>query len=337
MRKTIAITVMLTLLLAIQQRASAQVDPHFSQYYIYPAWLNPGLTGAFNGDYRVTGIYRNQWSGITSAFSTPGISADVNTNKNISLGLNVMNQVAGSGGYNYLNGYLSVAYSGIRFGEEGNQVISIGLSGGLLNRKFNPSKFRYGTQWGANGYDPSNPGSEGLSKTSAMAADMGAGIVYYDNAPDKTVNVFAGISAFHINQPEDPFLGEGTAGKLPIRYTAHGGAKLRMSETVTAVPNLLYMKQGSASEKMAGLYLQLTANEITDFLVGANYRLKDAIAPYAGVYYKNFLLSASYDVNASDLGSMAGTGKAGNFEIALSFMSHKNKDLSRAYFACPRL
>jgi len=40
--------------------SNAQTDPHFSQYYAYPMWLNPGLTGAIDGDYRVTALYRDQ-------------------------------------------------------------------------------------------------------------------------------------------------------------------------------------------------------------------------------------------------------------------------------------
>lgn len=336
MRRVTAVAAVLLLSLTAQ-KLKAQVDPHFTQYYMYPGWLNPGLTGAFDGSVRVTGLYRNQWAGITNAFSTPALSADINTGKNISVGMNVLNQMAGSGGYNYLNGYLSVAYSGIRFGQDGDQVISIGLSGGLLNRKFNPSKFTYGSQWGTGGFNPTAPGNETITKTSSMAADMGAGIVYYDSAPDKKVNLFAGFSAFHLNQPEDPFIGEGARGKLPIRYTVHGGAKIFLSEVLTAVPNLLYMKQGNAEEKMAGGYLQFMANEDTDFMLGANYRFKDAIAPYVGVWYRGIVLSASYDVNTSDLGSMAGTTKAGNFEIALSFTAPKSNKTSRAYFACPRL
>jgi hypothetical protein len=43
---------------------------------MYPSFLNPALTGAFDGDYRVSGIYRTQWGNITSPFSTPGVSAD---------------------------------------------------------------------------------------------------------------------------------------------------------------------------------------------------------------------------------------------------------------------
>lgn len=335
--RRIKVVATVLLLLAAVPGLQAQTDPHFTQYYLYPGWLNPGLTGAFDGSYRITGLYRNQWSGITNAFSTPGISADVNTGKNISLGMNVLNQVAGSGGYNYLNGYLSVAYSGIRFGQDGEQVISIGLSGGLINRKFNPAKFTYGSQWGTGGFDPNAPGNESLSKTSAMAADMGAGIVYYDSAPDKKVNFFAGFSAYHLNQPDDPFLGEGFRSKLPIRYTIHGGAKVFLSDGLTAIPNLLYMKQGNAEEKMAGGYLQFMVNDITDFMIGANYRFKDAVAPYIGLWYRGLVISASYDVNTSELGSITGSGKAGNFEIALSFTAPRSDKPRRAYFACPRL
>ncbi len=46
---------------------------------------------------------------------------------------------------------------------------------------------------------------------------------------------------------------------------------------------------------------KMRVNETTDFLLGGNYRFKDAFAPYAGVYYKNFMISVSYDVNMSDL------------------------------------
>ena len=55
----------------------AQVDPHFSQYYVYPSWLNPALTGAIDGDYRVSAIYRNQWGNIANGFSTIGLSGDL--------------------------------------------------------------------------------------------------------------------------------------------------------------------------------------------------------------------------------------------------------------------
>lgn len=82
----------------ISINVKAQVDPHFSQYYAYPLYLNPALTGIINGDYRATAIYRNQWSSIDKPFSTTGVSADMTTRKKLNLGINILNQTAGNGG-----------------------------------------------------------------------------------------------------------------------------------------------------------------------------------------------------------------------------------------------
>lgn len=315
----------------------AQTDPHFSQYYVYPLWLNPALTGAIDGDYRVTGIYRNQWGNINNGFSTPGVSADMVTSKNINLGVNLMNQTAAGGAYNYLNGYLSVAYTGLRFGKDGNHRVTVGLTGGVINRKFNPSKFQTGEQWAelANSLDLSIPMTDILSKNSAMAFDAGAGAMYFDATPGQKVNVFAGFSAYHLTQPDDPFISGGQGQKMPVRYTLHGGAKINLSEVVSITPNVLYMKQGPAEEKMAGAYAQLKASEATDFLFGANYRFEDAISPFIGVYHSNFVLGLSYDVNTSDLSKAA--GNANSFELSLTFTGRKRAKTDAVPFVCPRL
>ena len=79
----------------------SQVDPHFSQYYMHPHYLNPATTGVMGGDQRVATVFRNQWADITNAFSTKGITADLATNKNMNFGINVLSQTAGDAGYNY--------------------------------------------------------------------------------------------------------------------------------------------------------------------------------------------------------------------------------------------
>ncbi len=49
-RPFISRSLMLLLLLTGAGNAmQAQVDPHFTQYYVYPSWLNPALTGSFDG------------------------------------------------------------------------------------------------------------------------------------------------------------------------------------------------------------------------------------------------------------------------------------------------
>lgn len=310
----------------------SQTDPHFSQYYAYPLWLNPALTGAIDGNYRVTAMYRSQWGGISNPFATPGVSADIVTNKNVSLGLNIMNLRAGTIGYSYMTGYATMAYNGVRFGYH---QISMGMAFGAINRRFDPSKFRTGDRWNSyTGYDSDAGFAESLSKTSAIAFDAGVGAVYYDGTPGKKANLFGGVSAYHLTQPQDPFLA-GDQEKMPMRLTVHGGLKYNVNEDVSITPNLLYMRQGSGEEKMAGAYAQMRVNETTDFLLGANYRFNDAVAPYVGVYYKNYMISVSYDVNMSDLGKVA--GNANNFELSITLIGRKSVKQDAVPFVCPRL
>ena len=69
----------ITLSFVLTNFAKAQVDPHFSQYYIQPMTMNPAFTGAFDGDYRVSGIWRSQYG---NTLNTKGISAEKTTDIN---------------------------------------------------------------------------------------------------------------------------------------------------------------------------------------------------------------------------------------------------------------
>jgi type IX secretion system PorP/SprF family membrane protein len=334
--KSIAMRTLCLLLIAAcfsGKALRAQVDPHFTQYYVYPAWLNPALTGAFDGDYRISGIYRTQWGNISSPFSTAGLAADFTTNKNSNFGLSVLNQSAGDGGWNYLSAYGSFAYTGVRFGANENHRVSMGMQIGVIQRRFDPSKLTFGDQ-----YNPitggGNPTTEVFTRTSATAFDASAGILYYDAQPGQKVNVFGGFSAAHLTRPDDQFASEGDA-KLPMRFTAHAGARITLNEVFSLTPNLLYMRQGSASEKMVGAYASVKAAAGTDFLVGANYRIEDAISPFVGFAHKNLVLGVSYDINASDLGKMV--RGSNSFEISLSFIGKRSVKTPEVEFVCPRL
>ncbi len=322
---------------AISFICKAQVDPHFSQYYVYPSWLNPALTGAIDGDYRISAIYRNQWSNIANGFSTVGLSGDVVTNKNLNFGGSILQQTAGNGGFTYLTAHASIAYTGVKFGINGNQRLVFGLQAGMVQRRFNTSKFQFGDQWfAATGYNPNTPTTDIIANPSSTVFDAGAGMVYYDAAPNKKANIFLGFSANHITQPDDKFLSSSVVTtKFPIRYTVHGGVKINASEVLSITPNLLYLRQGNAEEKMLGAYAQIKASAITDVLLGFNYRFDDALVPFAGFYYKSFTLGLSYDINSSQLSKNIGT--ANSFEFSLSYTGRKNKELSGKNFICPRL
>ena len=321
-------------LLGASTLVKAQIDPHFSQYYMHPLWLNPALTGAINGDYRVAAIDRNQWSSITNAFSTQGLTGDIVTNKNINFGLSLMQETAGDAGYKYFNGLGSISYSGIKFGKEGLKVISFGMNAGIVSRHFDLSKLQGGDQFVPYfGYNSALPLNENITKPTSTDLDLGAGIAYYDGDPDKQVNFFGGFSAAHLNQPKDEFYSTGSVeAKVPVRYTLHGGARILLSDRQSIVPNAVIMQEGGSRELMLGGYWQVTVIDDVDLMAGANYRVNDAVYPYLGLNFSNLIVGLSYDINASQLGE--GAKGASSYEFSLMYTNKKGTD--KGYFKCPR-
>ncbi|RXK82936.1 PorP/SprF family type IX secretion system membrane protein [Filimonas effusa] len=334
MRNMYKSCLLMMLLLPLSASLKAQVDPHFSQYYMYPSWLNPALTGAFDGSYRVSGIYRTQWGGLGVPFKTYGLSAEMTTEKNLNAGLSVMRQTAGDAAYAYTTGYANVAYTGLRFGKEGMHKVYLGLQAGFIQRKFDREKMTFGSQWNYITGPTGSNSAEVLDRTAAIAFDAGAGAMYFDATPGKKANFFAGVSFSHLSQADDKFSASGNE-KFPVRYTLHGGARISLSNQLSVTPNLLYMKQRTAEEKMLGAYAQYKVNDELTVMLGGNYRLKDAFSPYIGFTNKGWMLGASYDVNNSDLGKMAGS--ANSFEISLSFIGRKKTPTPQVEFVCPRL
>ena len=53
MRKNLKNVMLMVLVIASMKSMNAQVDPQFTQYYVYTSWLNPALTVIFDGDVRV--------------------------------------------------------------------------------------------------------------------------------------------------------------------------------------------------------------------------------------------------------------------------------------------
>lgn len=326
------------MLVSIIPQIEAQTDPHFTQNYTYPMYTNPALTGGSDGEYRVSAIYRSQWGNIGNPYRTTGLSFDTRTNKNLAVGINLMNQSAGDGGFNYFNGYASIAYTGVKFGADNNQRVIFAMQAGIINRSVDQSKFQWGEQWNPiTGYNASHATSESFAATSSTTLDLGAGVLYYDASPEKNANLFGGLSFFHINKPKDPIISTQNVelNTMPLRYVIHGGINLRVFEGASIVPHFLFMQQGTAKETMLGTYIRKSVNEQTDIMIGGYYRHKDAIAPFLGVDYNNFLMGFSYDVNTSKLGSMA--RNINSFEISFSYIMRRESKSSFDFNPCPRL
>lgn len=327
-----------TLAVLFGQKGICQTDPHFTQNYTYPLYTNPAMTGTADGDYRVSAVYRSQWGSISNPYRTTGVSFDTRTNKNIAVGVNLLNQSAGDGGFNYLNAYGSVAYTGVKLGKTQNHRLAFAIQGGIISRRVDPSRFKWGEQWNPiTGYSAGNATTETFARTSSTTFDVGAGALYYDATPGKKANAFGGVSFFHLNKPKDPIVAtrDVELNTLPLRYSVHGGVSFNLFERTSIVPHVLYMRQGTAREIMLGTYVQLTVNEFTDFMFGGYYRNKDAVAPFVGVDWKNLMIGLSYDVNTSNLGVMS--RNVNSFELSLTYVKRTGTRGIFEFIRCPRL
>lgn len=62
-------------LLLLVTNTNAQ-DFSFSQFYEKPILRNPSLAGIFDGDLKVSAIFKNQWQSVTVPYQTGGFSIE---------------------------------------------------------------------------------------------------------------------------------------------------------------------------------------------------------------------------------------------------------------------
>lgn len=331
--RTRIIIIAALLQLVVAGTLKAQIDPHFSQYYAYPLWLNPALTGVINGDARVSANYKNQYANLNNAYKTTAISADMHTDANVGLGLNILNQAAGDVGFNYFTAYANFAY-GITVSEDGNQRVNFGLQAGLLNRSFDPSKLQLGSQYDPlSGYNPNMPSNETFANTSATVFDAGAGIFYYNGDPTTKANFFGGLSVGHLSRPKDPFAVQGANSRVPLRYTLQAGLRIKMAEILDLTPHAIFIKQQNAQEKALGGYAELKLPDNDGLILGGMYRFGDAAIANVGYDVKGFIIGASYDFNTSSLNRA--TNSMGGIELSVSYVFRKH--VNQPDPICPRL
>ena len=327
------ISVFILLLLVSANEAKAQIDPHFSQYYAYPLWLNPALTGVVDGEARITGNFRDQWTGISDNYKTAAVSADFRQTDKIALGVNVFNQQAGTAGYNYLSAYGSFAYQ-VPISSDSYHKLNFGVQAGVINRSFDISKLQMDDQYNTStGFDPNMATSENFASTGGTAFDANAGIFYYDGTPTGKVNLFGGLSIAHLARSKDPFTSDGVKSKMPIRYNIHGGARISATGFLDITPHLIYIRQQNSQIKAAGVNFEFNLKTDYSLMLGGMYRTNDAAIGNVAFYAKNLIIGLSYDYTTSTLQKNASV--RGGYELSVSYIFKRK--LSGRDDKCPRL
>ena len=252
---------------------SAGQDYIYSQFYNAPIYLNPALTGQFEGDIRISALYRNQWTGLSGDFSYMNASADLNLQKiNSGIGL-VFNRSSEGTAYLQKNN-IALSYSYIIGGDD--YTLSFGLQGGITNQKLNWDRLVFGDQIDVtSGIIPGIiSGAERPNVDSRFYFDAAAGsnLVYK--------NFMVGVGLHHLNRPDESLAGY--QARLPMRISGNLSYKLAL------VPDQ-YDRDGSYLIPSIVAYKQ---QNVTSFSVGTQFKYAGI---NAGIWYRNDGNSAGND------------------------------------------
>ena len=310
-------------------------DFHLSMYDAGPLFLNPALTGVVDAKWRLHAQYRNQWKSVAfKPYNTALISFDAPVGK-WGFGAQITNMRAGIGNYNVLQGLGSVGYT-ISVDKKKYHNISFGVQGGLTQKTIEYKLYSFDNQYttaSGGSFNQDLPSGESFAAQKRMLPQVNAGILYFFSKMQSRVNPFFGFSAFNLTQPKETFFDRDN--KLPMRYYAHAGVRVNITEQFYLIPKILVMQQLNANEQTLALDAGYYLSEQKIYLLGGVvYRNKDAAVASIGARLEDIIAKVSYDVNISSL-SRASNGR-GAFEVSLTYMpGYKNK--SKLAKVCPRI
>ncbi len=333
-------------LLGLSQVTSAQ-DVHFSQYFTSPLTLNPAMTGLVNKDFRVAGNYRTQWSSITNnPYETFTVSADgsmfKNTFKNgdaMGVGLMFLNDKAGAGQLSNQTLGFSLAYHHA-LGVQKDQYISLGVQTYFVDRNIDINKLIFGSQFDPVSGTTTGPSGETFNTDQEGYTDFNAGAMYTGRVNDHAT-IYGGVGFYHITNPSFSFLnGE---NRINSRYSIYFGGSVDITDYTVFYGSANFQNQGSQNEFLLGGAAGFVLNPNHDredenqvFYLGAWYRYRDAIIPYAGLELKNITVGFSFDATVSGLAQATNNNGAMEVSLIYSGLYPKSAPKKKYNFACPK-
>ncbi len=305
------------LLLAFITLSTAQAqDKHFTQFYASPLTLNPALTGAYNGRFRVSGIYRDQWRGaLESPYTTFAAAVDVRFDVALdsrykdafAIGLLFFNDKVG--GIDFSTNQMAVSgafHKGLDYDKK--QFLSVGFQAGLLQRNINYEDLLFDDQFNQlNGFD--QPTGEELPENNFSFSDLSVGL-NYTYSPKKNMSFFAGAALHHILTPQVSFYSPDVGGNSQLYSKISGqlSANLPLADRLSLQPRFLFAKQGPHLEMNAGSNIRIKFNDFNSnaLHLGSWVRpvsnekdefMLDAVIVMVGFEFSNVLFGLSYDLN----------------------------------------
>jgi len=291
------ISILLFLSIFAGLSASAQ-DPHFTQYFSNPLFLNPAYTGSV-GCSRVALNFRDQWPQLSGNYVTYSASYDQYVKPlHGGLGIQVMTDRAGGG--SLITSSVCGIYS-FNINIKNYLHIRPAVSIGMGVKQIDWSEF-------GNGFIATTPNPPSNKYYFNAAAGL---LVSYKNFT-------GGFSYDHINKPDIGFY---STSRLPSKITVHCNYQINMNENMYLNPSVIFAKQQDMEELLLGLMMKASFIKAgTGLRIGFNN--PDAILLMLGFCSEKFSIGYSYDMTVSKLSNSTG----GAHEISAIFKFNCKND-----------
>jgi type IX secretion system PorP/SprF family membrane protein len=326
---------------------SAQ-DEHFSQFYAIPMHMNPALTGAYEGTYRMNLVYRSQWGNtFNTPYRTIAAGGDTripikiqkrSTGDHIGIGLFFINDEVSEfqASANKLSAY--GAYHK-KLGKKNTSFIGAGIKLGIIQRNINYGNLNFQDQFNqVDGFDL--PSNELFPPNNFGRIDVSTGINYSIQLPKSTY--YVGVGYHHITNPTfsyfsliDPPPSDADISQvLESKLSVHLSIDKKLNYDWIFQPRIVYQMQGIHNQIDLGSnieYIFDTRNSAIVFGLWATglsdldgFHIEN-ITPLIGLRQKQFILGLSYDVHLRDtFDSVFGYN---TFELSLRFSGvHENSN-----------
>ncbi len=313
-------------------------DIHFSQFYLSPLTVNPAKAGVFNGDYRISGIHRNQWNSVTIPYVTTGLGYDFPwklksmEKHRFTTALHLLADKAGDPGWAQFQAGITLGFL-MNVGGDSTNFLSFAFDNAVTQRSFDYSKLTFDQQYTGDSFEPAAPTGESFADDKIYYFDFSAGVNWHSIIDERT-NWSAGIGFFHINKPSLTFYNEDNF--LNNRISFSGNARFPAGDKIDLLPAFILQFQTPFTEIIGGTSARWNIENmknINGFYLGGWIRPGDAIILSTGIDWRSTHLGFSYDINTSEL-KTASRGR-GAFEIALVHIIRKVKPVNLRQVGCP--
>lgn len=318
-------------------------DIQFSQFYANVLYLNPAFAGSAQVS-RVVFHERLQWPSLNAKYITSSFSFDHNFAKyNSGLGFFVLKDWQGANTISSTEAALQYAY---QIDLSPTFALRAGIEGKYVSRHIDYTYLTLPDQYTNNGFNSENS-RESFANDRRSFVDLSSGLILYSQ------RFWAGIAGNHLNMPDQSFMTDKGASRLPLKLDLVTGYKFVIEEKVdkahvwsgrdiSITPTIHYKMQGKSDQLDLGLY-----GLYEHLVVGIWYRGMPLFKQYRaglannessvfliGYRFQNFITTYSYDVTVSKL-HRAKTGGSHELNVTYVWDYPKKKRRMMKRLPCP--